>query len=164
LAHGRAVQELRRSATGGRIGLAPNLMPHYPSSDDPADAAAAWASDGYVNRWFLDPVLRGTYPGDQRARYEERLGPLDFIRDGDPVHDERRARFLHDHVEAVGDAIDQGVPVIGYCHWSLLDNFEWALGYGQRFGLVHVDFDTLERTVKDSGRYYARIAAGNALV
>jgi beta-glucosidase len=54
--------------------------------------------------------------------------------------------------------------VIGYCHWSLLDNFEWALGYGQRFGLVHVDFDTLERTVKDSGRYYARIAAENALV
>jgi beta-glucosidase len=54
--------------------------------------------------------------------------------------------------------------VRGYCHWSLLDNFEWALGYGQRFGIVHVDYATLERTVKDSGRYYSRIARANALV
>jgi len=58
----------------------------------------------------------------------------------------------------------QGVPLLGYCHWSLMDNFEWKLGYAQRFGLVHVDYETLARTVKDSGRYYARIAAANALV
>ena len=62
------------------------------------------------------------------------------------------------------DAIEQGVPVLGYCHWSLLDNFEWALGYDQRFGLVHVDYDTQRRTIKDSGRYYARVIAANALV
>ena len=79
------------------------------------------------------------------------------------VHDERRVAFLHDHVAAVHDAIVQGVDVIGYCHWSLLDNFEWALGYGQRFGLVHVDFDTQQRTIKDSGRAFARIAAANGL-
>jgi beta-glucosidase len=79
------------------------------------------------------------------------------------LHDERRVRFVHDHVAALHDAIEQGVPVIGYCHWSLLDNFEWALGYAQRFGLVHVDYETLERTVKDSGRYYAEIARANAL-
>ena len=53
------------------------------------------------------------------------------------------------------EAIERGVPVVGYCHWSFLDNFEWALGYAQRFGLVHVDYETLERTIKDSGRYYA---------
>ena len=58
----------------------------------------------------------------------------------------------------VHDAIEQGAPVVGYCHWSFLDNFEWALGYAQRFGLVHVDYETLERTVKDSGRWYARVA------
>ena len=62
------------------------------------------------------------------------------------------------------DAVDAGVPVVGYCHWSLMDNFEWKLGYAQRFGLVHVDYKTLERTVKDSGRYYGRIARANELV
>src|SRR3712207_8732625 len=56
-----------------------------------------------------------------------------------------------DHVAALHDAIEQGVPVVGYMHWSLMDNFEWKLGYAQRFGLVHVDYETLERPVKDSG-------------
>ena len=54
--------------------------------------------------------------------------------------------------------------MLGYCHWSFLDNFEWALGYAQRFGLVHVDYETQARTIKDSGRYYARVAAANALL
>jgi beta-glucosidase len=79
------------------------------------------------------------------------------------VLDERRVAFVHDHLAALLDAIDQGVQVAGYCHWSLLDNFEWKLGYDQRFGLVYVDYDTLERTVKASGRYYGRIAAANEL-
>jgi beta-glucosidase len=64
----------------------------------------------------------------------------------------------------VHEAIEQGVPVVGYCHWSFLDNFEWALGYAQRFGLVHVDYATQARTVKDSGRWYARVAGANALL
>jgi beta-glucosidase len=256
LAHGRAVQEFRKAGIdGGKIGMAPNLSPHYPASDDPADVAVSHASDGYVNRWFLDPVYKGSYPEDMKARYEELLGPLDFIHDGDletihqptdylgvnfysfrvleavpgdtpwpwrvivpenvpttagftggvvstdagtpivpwaltdllvrlkddygappimitengsvfpqPLHDVERVQFIHDHVAALHDAIEQGVPVVGYCHWSLMDNFEWKLGYAQRFGLVHVDYETLERTVKDSGRYYARIAAANELV
>jgi beta-glucosidase len=83
---------------------------------------------------------------------------------GDRSHDARRVRFVHDHLAAVHDAIEQGAPVVGYCHWSFMDNFEWALGYAQRFGLVHVDYETLERTVKDSGRYYAEVARANALV
>jgi beta-glucosidase len=252
LAHGRAVQEYRRSSGRGRIGLAPNLMPHYPASSSAEDAEAVRGSDGYVNRWFLDAIFRGAYPDDMRARYEQHVGPLGFIRDGDlrkiaepadylginyysprwmqaapgdspwpwrvvvptgtettagftagvpqteagtpiyargltdlllrirddygdvpimitengavfaePVHDAGRAAFIRDHVAAIRDALAQGVDVIGYCHWSLLDNFEWALGYAQRFGLVHVDYDTQERTVKDSARYYARLAATN---
>jgi beta-glucosidase len=83
---------------------------------------------------------------------------------GEPFHDRRRIEFIHDHVGAVLDAIEQGSPVVGYCHWSFLDNFEWALGYAQRFGLVHVDYDTFARTIKDSGRYYARLARANALL
>jgi beta-glucosidase len=81
----------------------------------------------------------------------------------DRVHDERRIEFIREHVAALHDAIEAGVPVLGYCHWSLLDNFEWKLGYAQRFGLVHVDYETQERTVKDSGRYYAEIARRNGL-
>jgi beta-glucosidase len=56
------------------------------------------------------------------------------------------------------------VPLVGYCHWSFMDNFEWKLGYAQRFGLVHVDYETQRRTIKASGRYYGRIARANALV
>ena len=82
----------------------------------------------------------------------------------EPLHDEQRVLFIRDHLAAVHEAIGRGVNVIGYCHWSLLDNFEWALGYGQRFGLVHVDYETLERTIKDSGRYYARVAAAGEVV
>jgi beta-glucosidase len=61
------------------------------------------------------------------------------------------------------DAIDAGVPVRGYFVWSLLDNFEWALGYSRRFGLVHVDFATLERRPKDSFHFYAELAQAAAL-
>jgi beta-glucosidase len=73
------------------------------------------------------------------------------------VHDVRRTRLLRDHVLAVEAALDAGVDVRGYLHWTLLDNFEWALGYRPRFGLVHVDYATGRRTVKDSGRYYAEL-------
>jgi beta-glucosidase len=81
----------------------------------------------------------------------------------DAPHDPGRVEFLRSHVAAVQAAIEQGVDVRGYCHWSLLDNFEWAMGYTPRFGLVHVDYETQARTVKDSGRAYAEIAAGNGL-
>jgi len=81
----------------------------------------------------------------------------------DAPHDHGRVEFLRAHVAAVYDAIEQGVDVRGYCHWSLLDNFEWALGYRPRFGLVHVDYATQARTLKDSGRAYAEIAARNGL-
>jgi beta-glucosidase len=82
----------------------------------------------------------------------------------EPVHDERRVAFIRDHIAALRDAIAAGVDVVGYCHWSFLDNFEWKLGYAQRFGLVHVDYETQERTVKDSGRYYAELVRTNGRV
>ena len=78
----------------------------------------------------------------------------------EPLHDERRIEFIRGHVAAVRDAIAQGVEVLGYCHWSLLDNFEWKLGYAQRFGLVHVDYATQQRTIKDSGRFYKELIKG----
>ena len=65
-----------------------------------------------------------------------------------------RIAYLRDHIGAVAAAVDQGVDVRGYFAWSLLDNFEWAEGYQQRFGLVHVDFDTLARTPRASYTWY----------
>ena len=63
-------------------------------------------------------------------------------------------QYLHDHLAAALDAIEQGVDLRGYFHWSLMDNFEWAHGYRPRFGLIHVDYDTLVRTPKASFRWY----------
>jgi beta-glucosidase len=244
LGHGRAVEAFRASGRPGRIGIVLSLWPTYPASDSAADQAAAVGSDGYTNRWFLDPVLRGRYPDDTRALFESIAGPLDFVRDGDldivaarsdllgvnyytrrdvhastrshlpwavapasPAvpHDDRgwelvpdalydllvrlrddygdvpliitenggvfddtpapdgavrdvgRADLLRGHLDAARRAIGIGVRLEGYCHWSLLDNFEWAEGYRWRFGLVWVDFPTGARTIKDSARTYARI-------
>ena len=83
---------------------------------------------------------------------------LDF--DG-RVRDERRIRYLKNHITQVHRAIEQGIPVKGYFHWSLMDNFEWALGYGQRFGLIYVDFKTQERIIKDSGHWFSRVIQDN---
>jgi beta-glucosidase len=79
------------------------------------------------------------------------------------VDDPERLHYLADHLRAVHEAISAGVPVEGYLAWSLLDNFEWAYGYSQRFGLVHVDFATQARTVKSSGHWYAGVVATNSL-
>ena len=70
------------------------------------------------------------------------------------VADQRRIDYLQTHLKAVSNAISKGSPVKGYYQWSLMDNFEWALGYEKRFGIVHVDFDTQKRTIKDSGFWY----------
>ena len=75
------------------------------------------------------------------------------------IADLERQRFLEQYIGAVGDAIEHGVPVRGYFVWSLLDNFEWALGYWRRFGLVYVDFPTLERTPKGSFYRYRDLIA-----
>ena len=79
------------------------------------------------------------------------------------VRDERRVRYLRNHIAQVHRAIEDGIPVKGYFHWSLMDNFEWALGYGPRFGLVYVDWKTQKRIVKDSGRWFAKVIQDNAV-
>jgi beta-glucosidase len=77
------------------------------------------------------------------------------------VRDDRRVAYLARHVAAAAGALAAGVPLTGYYAWSLLDNYEWSLGYSRRFGLVHVDFANQRRTLKDSADWYARlIAAG----
>jgi beta-glucosidase len=73
------------------------------------------------------------------------------------VNDARRVEYLESNLAAAGRAIQKGAPLKSYYAWSLMDNFEWAEGYNKRFGLVHVDFKTLKRTIKNSGKAYSRI-------
>ncbi len=75
------------------------------------------------------------------------------------VHDADRTRYLQQHIQAVADAMRQGVNMGGYMVWSLMDNFEWASGYVKRFGIVHVDYATQKRTLKDSALWYQQFLA-----
>ena len=77
------------------------------------------------------------------------------------VHDPNRIDYLHRYLLAMRRAADDGVDVGGYFAWSLMDNFEWCLGYSQRFGLIHVDYQTLVRTPKDSAYWYGEVIAAN---
>jgi beta-glucosidase len=95
--------------------------------------------------------LPAVYITENGASFED-------VREGDAVHDEGRTAYLKSHVAATLQARDEGVPVKGYFVWSFLDNFEWALGYSRRFGVVYVDYETQERVLKDSGLWYSRLA------
>ncbi|MCE3286541.1 MAG: beta-galactosidase [Gaiellaceae bacterium] len=88
---------------------------------------------------------------------------IDDRRNGS-VSDPQRISYLERHLAALGEAIAQGVPVRGYFLWSLLDNFEWALGFTKRFGIVYVDFDTLERVPKASYAWYRDFIAATRTV
>jgi beta-glucosidase len=84
--------------------------------------------------------------------------------DGDRLADPLRVDYLRTHLTALHAAMAQGVDVRGYFVWSLLDNFEWAQGYSRRFGIVHVDFATQKRTLKDSALFYAKVIASRGRV
>jgi beta-glucosidase len=83
----------------------------------------------------------------------------DVVGEDGAVHDSARTEYLRSHIAAAADAIDRGVPLAGYMLWSLMDNFEWSSGYAKRFGIVRVDYDTLQRTPKDSARWYRDFVA-----
>ena len=97
-----------------------------------------------------------------RGRYGDALPPIHVTENGAAYHgidDPERVSYLDGHLRAVRRAMDAGVDVRGYFCWSLIDNFEWAEGFTKRFGLVHVDFATLERTPKTSYAWYADLIA-----
>jgi beta-glucosidase len=241
VSHGLAVQALRAGTPAGTpVGITLNLHPQRPVSDSEEDLAAARIADGYANRWFLDPVLRGSYPEDMLELYGRHFGPPDSIEPGDLelisqpidflgvnyyfphrvsadpaaaplgvhhadpvgplttmgweqdpsglheilvrvrrdygdvpiaitengaafddgdvvdgyVDDPARVEYLQGHLAALAQAIADGVDVRRYYVWSLLDNFEWEHGYEQRFGIVHVDYETQRRVPKRSGLWY----------
>ncbi|MFE6844886.1 GH1 family beta-glucosidase [Streptomyces sp. NPDC057686] len=107
--------------------------------------------------------LRDELPGVPLLITENGAAYVDYADPEGEVHDPERIDYLHGHLAAVHRAIADGADVRGYFVWSLLDNFEWAYGYSKRFGLVHVDFATQRRTLKDSARWYADVIARGAL-
>ncbi len=121
--------------------------------------------------WPVDPAglrelllrLHREFPGTELMVTENGAAfPDELVPDesGPAVHDEDRIGYLQAHLCALLDAIEAGAPVTGYFLWSLLDNFEWSYGYSKRFGIVHVDYATQARTLKDSARWYARLVTG----
>jgi beta-glucosidase len=235
LSHGWAVDVLR-TASPAEVGITLVLVPAYPAGDTDGDLQAARHVDGFINRWFLDPLFLSRYPSDVLEHFAPAgsavadgdlaaiATPLDFVglnyysrqvvrenpEGGRPivvhdperrytdmqweifpdglfdalvrvndeynpppiyitengaafsddrehdgtVQDPERQAYIADHLAALSRAIQAGVPVRGYFLWSLLDNFEWAHGYSKRFGIVYVDYPTLERIPKASYRWY----------
>ncbi|MHB1064457.1 MAG: glycoside hydrolase family 1 protein [Georgenia sp.] len=121
--------------------------------------------------WNIEPeglhelltALDNAYDGlplmvtENGAAFDDVLGP-----DG-AVHDPDRKDYVARHLVQVARAIEDGADVRGYFLWSLLDNFEWSWGYSRRFGIVYVDYATGERTLKDSGRWYAEVTRRRSL-
>lgn len=89
----------------------------------------------------------------------ENGGAFRDLVEGGQVHDADRTRYIAQHIAAVAAAMREGVRMGGYMVWSLMDNFEWASGYAKRFGIVHVDYATQRRTLKDSAQWYRRFLA-----
>jgi beta-glucosidase len=83
------------------------------------------------------------------------------VAEGGRIKDPLRFGYLQKHIGAIRDALDAGCDIRGYMVWSLMDNLEWSLGYAKRFGIVHVNYGTLERTPKDSARWYSGVVASN---
>jgi len=88
---------------------------------------------------------------------ENGMSSTDWVARDGRVHDPQRIDFLGRYLGALQQVVDEGVSVLGYFHWSLMDNFEWAEGFSQRFGLIHVDFETQRRTLKDSAYWYQEV-------
>jgi beta-glucosidase len=248
LAQGMAIRAIREAKhKPAMVGIANSMSPIHPRSDSPEDRAAAERWHRFYNLWFIDPVMRGTYPaaylagdisglqgirpGDMEtinAKFdfiginlyqrvviasepqEPNLGailappqgvettdfgwevypkalsemilrmtkdfpgvPLYVTENGcsygdgpgadGKVDDQRRISFLRRYIAEMGRAMAAGADVRGYFHWTFTDNFEWAEGTRQRFGIVYCDFKNQRRIVKESGRWYSRVARTNAL-
>lgn len=250
LGHGLALQRFREQGRKDEeIGIALNLTPIHPFSESEEDRAAARRTDGFMNRWFLDPLLEGAYPQDMVDLYRRHFklppveegdmeiisGPLDFLginnytrhvvktgdsesdltgnfvnppeseytemgwevyprglyellsrigRDYGPiplyitengaafpdqleedgaVNDQARINYLQSYILEAWQALEEGAPLKGYFVWSLMDNFEWTFGYSKRFGLIYINYQTLERRWKKSAYWYRKVISRNGL-
>jgi beta-glucosidase len=136
------------------------LMPGWPG---PREAGFArppgeltemgWGVEPEGLTWMLERVGQ-LQPGLPLIIMENGAAYPDEVSGTGPIDDPKRIAYIQGHIDAIRQARNRGVNVVGYFLWSLLDNFEWARGYSKLFGIVHVDRSTMERTVKASGRWY----------
>ena len=141
-----------RAGADGR----PESVPHPPHRDLTA------------LRWNVTPQIMYWGPKFYYERYgkpiyitENGLSNIDWISADGKVHDPVRIEFLTRYLSQLQRAASEGVDVAGYFHWSIMDNYEWAEGYKDRFGLIYVDYETQERILKDSAFWYANVIATN---
>lgn len=109
-----------------------------------------WSTRFFYERYRL-PVLIS----------ENGMANSDFVMLDGKIHDPQRIDYIHRHLLQLERAVDEGIPVIGYQYWSIMDNFEWSEGFDKRFGLIHVDYQTQKRTMKDSAYWYAETISSN---
>jgi beta-glucosidase len=152
------------------------------AGDGARDSETVWPGQGDIEPvltglpqtemgWEIDPEglyefltrVGRDYPGVPLYITENGAAIADEKGEDGEVHDPIRIEYLDAHFRAAHRAITEGVDLRGYFVWSLLDNFEWSFGYSKRFGLIYVDFETLERTPKDSARWYAQVTRANGL-
>jgi beta-glucosidase len=141
---------------------------------EPDQPASSFPPPGFPISTFHWPVLpESLYWGPKFLweRYhcpvyitENGIASMDWVTLDGKVYDLQRVDFMTRYLAELQRACSEGVDVSGYFHWSLLDNFEWAEGYRQRFGLVHVDFQNFKRTWKESAKYYQKVIAQNAVL
>ena len=120
-------------------------------------------------KWGVTPKIMHAMPNYLYERYglpivitENGLSLSDWIDTKGEIPDLLRVDFMHRYLRELGKAIEDGTPVKGYFAWSFLDNYEWSNGYTERFGLIHVDYETQQRTKKASAYWYTDIIKSNA--
>lgn len=129
--------------------------------------ANGWTSS--QTGWGVNPAgltavlarIRNEYGNPPLYISENGTATADGVGPDGKVHDDFRTRYLREHLLALHDAMQAGSNIKGYFVWSLMDNFEWASGYRPRFGLVHVDYETLQRTPKQSAYWYKEVIEKN---
>ena len=148
-----SAESMVRAAADGQPG-------EVPFAPDTPRALAEWIA--------LTPSVLYWMPKFFTERYhlpivvtENGMANVDWVMEDGRVHDPQRIDFLTRYLRELRRAVQSGVDVRGYFYWSLMDNFEWLEGYSQRFGLIHVDYATQQRTPKDSAAWYREVIASN---
>ena len=118
-----------------------------------------WVIDGRSMYWTVR-FLYERY-GVPVMITENGMSNRDTVNENGEVCDDIRIGYMDEYLHHLKQAVEEGIPVLGYQHWSLMDNFEWAEGYDPRFGLVYVDFETEKRTIKKSAYHYKQIIESN---